>query len=115
MSGTTRGSGDDAVTAPDIGHRVLPVELDRIAKVHPQRPYFSRPRNPTDLSAGFEDITYRRIANAVNRTAYWVETTLGKPNGFETIAYLAPPDIRNILLVFAVSKVGYKASSLNSR
>ena len=114
MYGTIRGNGDDAVTAPEIGHRVLPVELDRIAKVDPQSPYFSRPRNPIDLSSGFEDITYRCITNAVNRAAHWLEKTLGKPNGFETIAYLAPPDIRNVLLVFAVSKVGYKASSLHS-
>ena len=96
----------------EYGRRLLPVELDRVAQFEPETPYFSRPRDPNNLAAGFEDITYRRIANAANRLAHWLESELGPAKNFETVAYLAPPDIRNILLVLAVSKVGYQASLL---
>lgn len=92
------------------GRRLLPVELDRIAKVDPRRPYFARPRDPTNLAVGFEDISYYRVANAVNRTAHWLQRELGKPKNFDTIAYLAVPDVRNVLLALAVSKVGFKVS-----
>ena len=110
MNGTI---DDDRAISPQIGRRLLPVELDRIAKTDPERAYFSRPRNPTNLADGFEDISYHRVANAVNRTAHCLQTGLGKPNNFDTIAYLAAPDIRHVLLALAVSKVGFKASSLS--
>ena len=104
---------DDGAMLPNYGRRLLPVELDRIAKADPGRPYFARPRNPTNLAVGFEDISYHRIANAVNRTAHWLQRELGKPKDFDTIAYLAAPDIRNVLLALAVSKVGFKASPVS--
>ncbi|KAL8715439.1 MAG: hypothetical protein Q9220_000773 [cf. Caloplaca sp. 1 TL-2023] len=97
---------------PEYGQRLLSVELDRIASIDPDRAYLSRPRCSTDLALGFEDISYLRIANAVNRTAHWLRQELGEPREFETIAYIAAPDIRNMLLALAVSKVGFKASVL---
>ena len=100
----------DDFISPEYGRRLLPVELDRIAKTDPKRPFFARVRNPTDLAAAFEDISYHRISNAVNRTAHWLRKELGAPKDFQTLAYLAAPDIRNVLLMFAVSKVGFKAS-----
>ena len=101
---------DDNAMLPKYGRRLLPVELDQIAKADPERPYFARPRNPTNIAVGFENISYHRVANAVNRTAHWLQKELGKPKDFDTIAYLAAPDIRNVLLALAVSKVGFKAS-----
>ena len=112
MSGIMR---NDFAVSPEYGRRLLPVELDRIAKADPGRPFCALPRNLTNLTLGFEDITYNRIANAVNRTAHWLQSELGKSTNFETIAYLAVPDLRNVLLTFAVSKVGFKASSNFSR
>ncbi|KAL8951795.1 MAG: hypothetical protein Q9222_002244 [Ikaeria aurantiellina] len=111
MNEAIRANG--ATSLPEYGQRLLPVELDRIAKVNPDRAYCSRPRCPTDLSLGFEDISYNRVANAVTRTAHWLRQELGKPRGFDTIAYLAVPDIRNMLLALAVSKVGFKIPSLS--
>ena len=101
---------DDEAMQPQIGRRLLPAELDRVAKADPQRAYLSRPRNSSNLADGYEDISYRRVANAVNRTAHCLRTGLGQPKDFDTIAYLAVPDIRNVLLALAVSKVGFKAS-----
>lgn len=110
MDGTIR---DDRVISPEYGRRLLPIELDRTAKADPGRPYFARPRNPTNLAFGFEDISYHRVANAVNRTALWMQKELGTPKDFDTIAYLAAPDVRNVLLALAVSKVGFKASPMS--
>ena len=109
MNGTIRNNN---TMSPEYGRRLLPVELDRIAKADPGRPYFARPRDATNLAAGFEEISYSRVANAVNRTAHWLQKELGKPKDFDTISYLAAPDLRNVLLALAVSKVGFKASSV---
>lgn len=109
MNGTIRGDG---AMSSEYGRRLLPVELDRIAKADPGRPYFARPRDHLNIAAGFEDISYHRVANAVNRTAHWLQSELGRPKDFRTIAYLAAPDVRNVLLALAVSKVGFKASSV---
>ena len=111
MERTTKGVG---ITSHEYGRRLLPVELDRIAEADSRRPYFARPRDPTNLAAGFEEISYRRVANAVNRTAHWLQSALGKPKDFTTFAYLAAPDIRNVLLALAVSKVGFKVSASSS-
>ena len=100
----------DGVTTSQYGRRLLPVELDRIAQADPERPYFSRPRDPANLSAGFDDVSYRQMANAANRTAHWLHKEFGEASNFTTIAYLAAPDMRNVLLTFAVSKAGFKAS-----
>lgn len=113
MNGTMKD--DDVAGSPPYGRRLLPVELDRIAKADPGRPHCARPRDPTNLALGFEDISYKRIANAVNRTAHWLQRELGKPSGFETVAYLAAPDLRNVLLTFAVSKVGFQVGVSNHR
>lgn len=109
MNGTT--TDDDGPGSSEYGRRLLPVELDRIAKRDPGRPFCAQPRDPTDLALGFEDISYQRFANAVNRTAHWLQKELGKPTAFETVAYLAVPDLRNVLLTFAVSKVGFKVGA----
>ena len=113
MNGTTSTTENNAMSS-EYGRRLFHLELDRVAKTDPERPFLARPQNPADLSAGFEDISYHRVANAVNRTAHWLEKELGKPIDFNTIAYLAPSDVRNILLSFAVSKVGFRVSSAPS-
>lgn len=105
MNGTIQA---DSVTSHEYGRRLLPVELDRVATVDPGRSYFSRLRDPTNPAHGFEEISYRRVANAVNRTAHWLRAVLGKPKDIDTIAYLAAPDMRNVLLALAVSKAGFK-------
>lgn len=94
---------------PDYGRRLLPVLVDELSRDDPERPFVSLPRS-SDPEDGFEDVTYRIFANAINRAAWWLETKLGKGQNFEVLAYTGPSDIRYPIIAYATVKVGYKVS-----
>lgn len=75
--------------APKYGRRLIPTLVDEMAVSTPDHVYASIPRNG-DFSGGFDDVTSRTLARAVNKTAFWIEENLGKGVDFETIAYLGP-------------------------
>lgn len=91
----------------DCGARLIPHELDRLAKADPQGAVCAIPQDQFDVKKGFEDITYSRLANAVNKVAWWLDQTLGRSQTLEVIAYLAPQDIRYVLFMIAAAKAGY--------
>lgn len=74
---------------PEYGRRLIPTLVDEMAASTPNRVYASIPRNQ-DFTGGFDDVTFRILARAVNRAAFWIENKLGKSAHFETIAYLGP-------------------------
>lgn len=87
--------------------RLLPTILDDRARDTPDRVYASVPKTGK-LNDGYRDISYRQVANASNRVAWWLERETGKSTTFETIAYIGPIDLRYVFLVIAAAKVGYK-------
>ena len=92
------------------GRRLLPVLIDRIAQIDPEKPYISlaRTSNPQE---GFKDITFGVFARAINRCSWWIEANLGRGLEFPTIfTYLEPQDLRHTILVLAAHKTGYKVS-----
>lgn len=113
--------------------RLVHLIPDEIAREAPDHPLFSYAKGakPQD---GFIDVSAKQFANAVNRTSWYLETFLGKPKGFETVAYMGPSkhthavtpsysrrsnslskdDIRYFLFMFGAIKVGYKVSNGNS-
>jgi hypothetical protein len=95
---------------PDYGRRLLPVLIDQTARDEPDRAAFSLPRNDSDLSQGYVDVTYATFANAINQIAWLIESTLGRSDKFDTIAYLGAPDIRYHFMQMAVVKTGYQVS-----
>jgi len=92
------------------GKRLIPPTIDEIARDGPERIYFSISQT-SDLSDGFRDITFKRFANTINRTAWFIESTIGRSSAFETILYMGAPDIRHYVLVAAM-KTGHKVRSL---
>ncbi|KZF22836.1 NRPS-like enzyme [Xylona heveae TC161] len=92
----------------DYGRRLVPTIIDERARMGYAKPYASIPRS-TDVSLGFRDVSYRELANAINRCAWWLEEKLGRSDGFETLAYIGPTDLRYIILTVATIKTGYKA------
>ncbi|KAL8828602.1 MAG: hypothetical protein Q9170_006531 [Blastenia crenularia] len=86
MNGAIHGE-DKPLPASEYGQRLLPVELDKIARIDPD----------------------------LNRTAHWLQGELGKPEDFDTIAYLAAPDVRDVLLALAAGKFGFKLLLLSPR
>ena len=105
--------GANRSSIPNIGTRLVVQELDRIADVDPDRPFCAIPVDDSNVEAGFQDVSYARIANGSNKVAWWLERTIGKgpPGYFETLAYLGPLDLRYTLFLVAAVKVGYKVSS----
>ncbi|KAI0401682.1 acetyl-CoA synthetase-like protein [Xylaria palmicola] len=87
--------------------RLIHLIPDELAEAVPEHPLFSfsKTENPRD---GFRDVSARCFANAINRTAWWLEENLGRPSDFETVAYIGSNDIRYLLFLFAAIKVGYK-------
>ena len=70
---------------PQCGRRLPPVLLDEIAAADPERVLYSIAKT-NDMQDGFQDPSYKRIANAVNRCAHWLKQSLGagKPASFAT-------------------------------
>lgn len=93
---------------PSCGRRLIPSTIDYIAEVNPSKVFGSLPISNTNLEAGFKDLTYGQIANAINGVAWWLERELGRSHDHETLAYLAPNDFRYPIFAVAAVKVGYK-------
>ncbi|OCL15374.1 acetyl-CoA synthetase-like protein [Glonium stellatum] len=89
------------------GKRLIPPAIDEVARDDPEITCFSIPRT-SDLSDGFTDISFRTFANAINRTAWFIESTIGRSPVFETILYMGAPDIRHYVVLVAAMKTGYK-------
>ncbi len=74
----------------DYGRRLLPAVVDDLAQESPDHILYAFPKAGT-LDQGFRDVSARQFANAVNRTARWLEMTMGRRStSFETIAYIGP-------------------------
>lgn len=77
------------------------------------------PVDDWNLSSGYEDISYKRLAGAINKLAHFIVDHVGRsPDAkFETITYLGVSDIRYHLLQMAVVKTGHQvlfSSQLNT-
>jgi acyl-CoA synthetase (AMP-forming)/AMP-acid ligase II len=92
----------------DIGHRLLPHVVDELAQTDPDRVLYEFPSSNDRLSDTFVHVTARQYANAINRTAWWLETALGRRPSSPTVGYEGPQDLRYYLLVIAAVKTGYK-------
>ncbi|KAL8828592.1 MAG: hypothetical protein Q9191_002493 [Dirinaria sp. TL-2023a] len=90
------------------GRRLLPSLIDEIAAQSPDRPWVSLPETQV-MEDGFRDLSYRCLANSINRMAWWLEKAVGKSEDHETVAYLGPPDVRYYVVCIVAAKVGYKA------
>ncbi|WYZ39099.1 hypothetical protein EsH8_III_001013 [Colletotrichum jinshuiense] len=98
------------------GKRLIPQIIDEIAQSEPNREFLSVPRssNPKD---GWKPITFKQIANAVNRIAQRIIDKRGKPEpgSFPTLTYIGPNDARYMVIMVACIKAGYKALLISPR
>ena len=99
-------------TPGEVGQRLLPVTIDLLSKQQPDRAWASLPRDDTDLSKGFEDVTYTTLATAINRMASFIEKAVGKAeqDSVRCIAYIGTPDIRYHVMSMATAKTGNKVN-----
>ncbi|KAI1477932.1 acetyl-CoA synthetase-like protein [Daldinia eschscholtzii] len=90
--------------------KLLPDLVDEIAATEPQSLYGKYPADPSNYDAGFIDVTYRQLANAINGVARWLEDEVGRgdPGRTPTIAYIGPNDFRYVFAFIGAIKAGYK-------
>jgi hypothetical protein len=92
---STRARGTMGSISPpeDYGRRLLPQAIDQAAITRPERVAYSFPRY-NDPALGFHDITNRRYANGIDRTAWWMQESFGRPDvgSFPTIGYIGPSE-----------------------
>ncbi|KXH49398.1 thioester reductase domain-containing protein [Colletotrichum nymphaeae SA-01] len=101
---------------PQYGKRLIPQVLDEVAKSEPNREFISVPRS-SDPQDGWKPISYKQIANAVNRIAQRIIDKRGKPEpgSFPTLTYIGPNDARYMIIMIACIKAGYKALLISPR
>lgn len=93
------------------GKRLVPNIIDQVASQDPDRECIQIPRSSV-ASDGWRIITWKDLANGVNRCAHKIVELFGKPEegSFPTIAYIGVNDARYLILLIAASKAGYKVS-----
>lgn len=101
------------LSSTPYGRRLLPTLIDEVSSQDPDRECFQIPRS-SEPSDGWRVLTWKDVANAVNRCAHRIVEVCGTPekDSFPTIAYLGPNDVRYIVLMIAAVKAGYAVSIL---
>ena len=94
---------------PKCGERLLSVLIDELAKEDPERPLVSVARGES-ASDGFEDVSIKTFARAVNRCAWWLEEHIGRSEDDAPIFYIGPSDILYLIILFAAAKTGHIVS-----
>lgn len=90
-----------------VGERLLPSLVDEIATTDPDRVLYSVPKTK-DLKDGFQDISAKTFARAVDRCSWHLHDNLGRDDNFSTLMYMGPQDLVYGILVLACIKTGYK-------
>ncbi|CAJ2508788.1 Uu.00g138140.m01.CDS01 [Anthostomella pinea] len=96
------------------GQRLLPAVVDLAAREDPDRIVYTIP-HLDEAGDSFEDVSASKFANAINRTAHWIESHIGRSDNFDTIGYIGPHDLTYPILVLACNKTGYKALLISPR
>ena len=87
---------------------LLPNVIDDIAESEPSLVWIEYPALSTSYDSGFKQITFKQLANAIDGTAAWLESGLGRGKDHETLTYIGPNDPFYGILVVAAVKAGYK-------
>lgn len=88
------------------GERLLNNVIDERARSGWSIPYASIPRNGK-TEEGYEDISFSRFANAIDRCAHWLRSEVGTSTTYEPLAYMGPLDLRYQILAMAATKAGF--------
>lgn len=97
-----------------VGERLLPSVVDHLAATEPDKILFSftRTKNPAD---GFQDVSAKKFARAVDRCSWYVDEKLGYGQSFPTLLYMGPQDLMYGILVLAAIKTGHRLLLNSSR
>ena len=88
---------------------VVPVAIDHIARTSPDAVFASIPKS-NNVADGFRNLTYLEYAHAIDRATVWLETKLHNNAKNKRIGYLAPSDLRYLILTVAAVKLDSQVS-----
>lgn len=105
-------NGATSNRTPAYGRRNFVDAIDEIALNDPSRPVVYIPRS-SDPKDGWDEVSFRQYANAINRFAHWIVQQAGraKDGEYPTVAYIGPNDVRYLVVLAASIKAGYKVRS----
>ena len=101
------GGSHTASDAGPPGQRLLLTLIDERGLLSPNDTFVIIPRS-ADMKDGFQNISYGVFSAAVNQCSWWLERSLGKGQGQETLGYIGPSDLLYPVIAFAAVKTGYK-------
>ncbi|KAH0841821.1 hypothetical protein FOPE_06639 [Fonsecaea pedrosoi] len=110
--GSTEGLSNGLL--PAYGQRLLPHILRDLARSEPTKPVAIIFEHP-DIFAGHHTVTAAELYHAVNATAWWIKHHVGHSEGFETLAYIGPSDLRYEIIHIAGIMCGYKLLCISIR
>ncbi|KAI1185029.1 transferase family protein [Nemania serpens] len=96
------------------GRRLIPQIMDSLAAADPSRTVYSLAMLSGN-SFTYRHITARAFAQAVDKTAWWLQSQTGKPDSIQTVGYIGPHDLRHILLTYACIKAGYAVLNMSPK
>ncbi|PYI31348.1 NRPS-like enzyme [Aspergillus indologenus CBS 114.80] len=95
-------------SSTDCDHRsqLVPHIVDHFATTTPEAVYAEYPRNLASYEEGYQSVTYKALANAINGLAHWLVRHLGPGKG-EVLTYVGPNDLRYPALILGAVKAEY--------
>lgn len=90
-----------------LSRRLITAVVDQSAEEEPEATWIVAPGKN-----GYQHITYRQFANAINSTAWWLEQQLGKGDTTEPLAFFGTGggDICYPIVLMGAVKAGYYVS-----
>ncbi|KAJ5738945.1 hypothetical protein N7493_002100 [Penicillium malachiteum] len=96
------------------GQRLLPHVVDYYAYHDPDR-IFAAVYNSDGVENGFQDVTAKTVANAVDQMAWWLSKNLKSNSRRRTLAYIGPSDLRYTVIFLAAIKCRWKTFFISSK
>lgn len=87
--------------------RLLATTVDDRAQTNPNQRFAVIPKG-SGISNGFQDLTIKDLARAVNFMCWWIQGTIGPAQSPETLAYMGSNDVRYLIFMLACQKTGYR-------
>ncbi|KAB8263537.1 hypothetical protein BDV32DRAFT_146354 [Aspergillus pseudonomiae] len=99
---------------PETRGALLPHVVDNLAEASSAAIFCVHPISP-DISDGWQSITFKVLAQAVNNLAWWITDSIGHGKGLEVLAYIGANDVRYAIFLLACLKSGYVAFFISPR
>ncbi|PLB54101.1 acetyl-CoA synthetase-like protein [Aspergillus steynii IBT 23096] len=91
--------------------RLLSQVVDELAVSDPEFVYCIHPVSSLTVNDGWRKITFKDLATAVDRVAWWLDRQLGSKGGQQVLAYIGSNDLRYAAFVLACMKHGHANAS----